>query len=61
MMFTKLSRYFHTIRYLRLNQIIWRVFRRFKLTDTSKQELIAEREIKNKWHEIRNCVIRNGV
>ena len=53
MIFTKLSRYFHTIRYLKLSQIIWRVFRRFKLTDTSKQELIAERETKNKWHEIR--------
>ena len=53
MILFKLSRYFHTIRYLRFNQIIWRLFKRFKVTDTSNQDVIAERKIKNNWHTIR--------
>ena len=52
-MIEKLFKYFHTIRFLKISQIIWRVLRRFKITNTSEQKLIDQRDLINDWHEIR--------
>lgn len=52
-MIEKFFEYFHTIRFLKLSQIIRRILRRFKITNTSAQNLIDRRDLINDWYEIR--------
>jgi len=46
-------KYFHTIRFLKISQIIRRVLRLYKTTNTSVPNLIDQRDLINDWHQTR--------
>ena len=46
-------RYFYTIRYLKFTQILWRVYRKLKFINTSKEFTDNLRIKKNKWQSVR--------
>jgi len=46
-------KYFHTIRFLKFGQIIRRILKRFKTTNTSAQNLIDRRNLINDWYQVR--------
>lgn len=57
-MIEKFFKYFHTIRFLKFSQIIWRILKRFKAIDTSSQKLIGRRVLVSDWHEVRMAKVR---
>ncbi|MDA9321685.1 heparinase II/III family protein [Gammaproteobacteria bacterium] len=52
-MIKNLLRYFHTIRYLKISQIIWRLIKLIKKTNISAPKLLNQRALINDWHQIR--------
>ena len=50
-MIENLLKYFHTIRFLKIGQIIWRLLKLFKSTDISAPKLVNQRDLVNNWHQ----------
>ena len=52
-MIENILKYFHTIRFLKVKQIIWRIFKLFKKTNISLPNSLNRRDPINDWYQIR--------
>lgn len=52
-MLTTILRYFHTIRFLKLSQILWRAINLFKVIDTNRLKDLEIRESPSSWYKFK--------